>query len=174
MSEGILSETPTKLFSDRVIKENTKTPSASQQERIVRRALPWQISNDKPGPVSTSHYITSHQIVNAPPGRPLPSDLDMSTASSLPSAPTTPLTPAPQWPQQILGHHNLNDHSPNTTIPITPTEHKDILQYWEDLSQDHDNLHVQFLISIPDSYQTYLYHCYFFLFSLMHIYYSPS
>ena len=71
---------------------------------------------------------------------PFPSDLDMSTVSSTPPTPTTPLTPSPQWPQQILGHHNLIDHSPNTTIPITPTEQKDMFQYWEDLTHDHENL----------------------------------
>ena len=95
--------------------------------------IPWAAAAPLPSDLDTT---TGSWAATAP----FPSDIDMTTANTPPPTPTTPLTPAPQWPQQILGHHNLTNHSPNTTIPITPTEQSDLHQYWDDLSQDHDNL----------------------------------
>ena len=72
-----------------------------------------------------------------------PSDMDLDTSEEStppPPTPTTPLTPTPPWSPQILGHHNDNDHSPDVTLPITPTNHMDMFRYWGDLSHDHSNL----------------------------------
>ena len=84
------------------------------------------------------HGAKSHDTTSWESAAPIPSDLDMTMINNPP--PTPIFTPPTKGPLQILGHHNHIDYSPNSTLPITPSGRDDMLQYWEDQSQDHDNL----------------------------------
>ena len=120
-------------------KRSRRVPASKKRKKSV------PLTNKQRQAWAREHYELHHGQPDPDPSSwaaaaPFPSDFD-KTAPNSPLTPTTPLTPDPQWTQQILGHHNLTNYSPNTTIPITPTDHNDMFKYWEDLSRDHDNLH---------------------------------
>ena len=109
-------------------KKRRKNSALTDKQRQTWAREHYELNHGNPGRDTT---------LWAEPAIP-PSDLDMTTS---PATPATPLTPPPSWSPQIMdGHHNQPDHSHNVTMPITPTKFHDMFQYWEDLSQDHDDL----------------------------------